>query len=179
MEKQTFPIDWRDQPCFLVAIPRPLVPYVGGLLKIMEKRGFWQTSDDYERGYAATVALEACLMAACLDVLFEKIDAQYRLLNGAIYGQDYSITSTDPLIVDPPIAPFVSQDVLNQDSIMGRLDRLTQLTDNTFNGTETPLYSYTPNVKEQLQAIIDAMGTDGTDLTTIISDLEAIALLVG
>jgi len=177
MTKQTFPVDWRDQPCFVVAIPRPLVPYVGGLLKIMEKRGFWIDDINYERGYAATVELEGCLMATCLNVLLEQNDAIYRLLNTSVFGQIYVTESTDPLVVTPAIEPHVALDVLDQDSIMGRLDRLAQLIDNTINGTETPLYSYTPNVKEQLQTIIDALG-DGTDIATIISDLEAIALLL-
>jgi len=40
------------------------------------------------------------------------------------------------------------------------------------------LYSDLPGLKQQLQTIIDALGDDA-DLTTIISDLEAIALLLG
>lgn len=174
---ETFPTDWRDQPCFLVAISRPLVPYVGGLLKILENRGFWSSTEDYERGYEATIELEGCLMATCLDVLLEQQDALYRLVNTGIFGVTYATVSTDPLVVTPAIAPHVTLDVHDQDSIMGRLDRLTQLMDNTINGTEVPLYDYTPSVKAQLQSIIDALGDD-TDLATIISDLEAIALLL-
>lgn len=117
-------------------------------------------------------------MATCLNVLLEKQDALYRLVNTGIFGVTYTTVSPDPLVVTPAIAPHVTLDVHDVDSIMGRLDRLAQLIDNTFNGTETPLYAYTPYVKEQLQAIIDALGSD-TDLTTIISDLEAIALLLG
>ena len=178
MASNTFPEDWRDQPCFVVAIPRPLVPFVGGLLKIMEQRGFWSSSTDYGRGYTAVVELEACLMSTCLSVLLESNDRLYRLVDTGLFGTEYTIESDDPLVVTPaiPAARVLAYD--NVDSVLGRLDRLAQLTDNTFNGTETPLYSYTPNVKEQLQAIIDAMGDD-TDLTTIISDLEAIAVLLG
>ncbi len=177
MANNTFPEDWRDQPCFIVAIPRPLVPFVGGLLKITEQRGFWASTDDYLRGYTAVFELEGCLMATCLDVLLQQNDAIYRMLNTGIFGVTYATITEDPLVVTPAIAPHVTLDVHDQDSIMGRLDRLAQLIDNTVNGTETPLYSYTPNVKEQLQTIIDALGDD-TDLATIISDLEAIALLL-
>jgi len=177
MANNTFPEDWRDQPCFLVSVPLPLVPYVGGLLKIAEQRGFWQSIDDYYRGYTAVTELEACLMTTCLSLLLEKQDELYRLVNTTVRGQLYSIESSDPLVVTPAIEPIVNLDILDQDSVMGRLDRIAQLIDNTFNGTETPLYTYTPNVKEQLQSIIDALGDD-TDLTTIISDLEAIALLL-
>ena len=175
--KQEFPEDWRDQPCFVVALPRPLIPYVGGLLKILESRGFWVDAATYERGYTATVELEACLMATCLDVLLEQNNALYRMVDTALFGTEYTIESTDPLVVTPPIPAARVLAFDDQDSLLGRLDRLAQLADNTFNGTETPLYAYTPNVKEQLQTIIDALGDD-TDLATIISDLEAIALLL-
>lgn len=177
MANNTFPSDWRDQPCFLVNIPRPLVPYVGGLLKIAEQRGFWASQQDYIDGYTAVVELEECLMSTCLDVLLEKHDEQYRLLNTAIFGVTYATVSEDPLVVTPAIAPHVTLDVHDQDSIMGRLDRLTQLVDNRLAGTETPLYDALPGIKQQLESIIAALGDD-TDLAEIISQLEGIALLL-
>lgn len=177
MANNTFPEDWRDQPCFLVTVPRPLVPYVGGLLKIAEQRGFWASEGDYLRGYTATVELEACLMSTCLDVLLQQNDAQYRLLNTAIFGLTYATVTEDPLVVTPAIAPHVTLDIHDQDSIMGRLDRLTQLVDNRLAGTETPLYDALPGIKQQLEEIIAALGED-VDLTEVISNLEAIALLL-
>lgn len=177
MAENTFPSDWRDQPCFLVTIPRPLVPYVGGLLKLAEQRGFWATEEDYQDGYNAVIELEACLMATCLNVLLEKQDALYRLLNTALRGEEYSTVSTDPLVVAPSIEPHVSLGFVDQDSIFGQLDRLTQLIDNRIAGTETPLYDSLPGLKQQLEDIIAALG-EGTDLTEVISNLEAIALLL-
>lgn len=177
MANNTMPDDWRDEPCFLVSIPRPLVPYVGGLMKIAEQRGFWATANDYQRGYEAVTELEACLMSSCLNVLFEKQDELYRLVNTGIFGVTYTTVSLNPLVVTPAIAPHVTLDVHDVNSIMGRLDRLTQLTDNTFNGTATDLYAYSPNIKEQLQAIIDALG-EGTDLSGIIDELTTIAALL-
>lgn len=178
MANNTFPEDWRDQPCFLVSVPKPLAPFVGGLLKIAEQRGFWATSDDYERGYAAVIELEGCLMSTCLNILIEQQEALYRLLNTALLGQAYETTSTDPLIVTPAIEPHVTLDILNQDSVLGRLDRLTQLLDNSVNGTETPLYDYTPSVKALLQSIIDALSTEDTDLGELLTQLELIAGLL-
>jgi len=177
MASNTFPEDWRDEPCFLVQIPRSLVPFVGGLLKLPEQRGFWATQADYERGYQATIELEGCLMATCLNDFMEKQDELYRLVNTAMFGVAYTTVSTDPLVVTPPITPHVNLDIHDQDSLMGRLDRLTQLVDNRLAGTDTPLYDELPGIKQQLEAIIAAMGDD-TDLTTIISDLEGIALLL-
>jgi len=177
MATNTFPEDWRDQPCFLVSIPRPLVPYVGGLLKIAEQRGFWASDTDYIAGFSAVVELEECLMSTCLDVLLAQNDALYRLLNTALMGVTYETVSESPLVVEPSIAPHVTLDVHDQDSLMGRIDRLTQLVDNRLAGTETPLYDQLPGIKQQLEAIIAALG-EGTDLTEVISNLEAIALLL-
>jgi hypothetical protein len=177
MANNTFPDDWRDEPCFIVAIPRPLVPYVGGLLKILEQRGFWATSGDFTRGYTATAELEACLMATCLNVLLDKQDALYRMLDTALYGKVYEVTSEDPLVVEPGI-PDVHEVIYQVDfGLMSQVDRLTQLVDNRLAGTETPLYADIPGIKQQLEDIIAALA-EGTDLSAVLTDLEAIALLL-
>lgn len=179
MANNTFPSDWRDEPCFVVAIPRPLVPYVGGLLRILEQKGFWSDSTSYVAGYAATLELERCLMATCLTDLLEQNDALYRMVNTALFGVTYSTVSTDPLVVTPAIAPHVTLDIHDQDSLIGRMDRLTQLLDASVNGTETPLYTIDPAVRPLLQSILDNLTSGDTDLTTLISDVEGIAVLLG
>jgi hypothetical protein len=175
---ETFPSNWREQPCYVVSIPLPLIPYVGGLLKLLEQRGLWTTNEDYINGYTATVELEECLMATCLDTLIEQQNALYRMVNTALFGATYETVGTDPLEVIPVIGPYVSLEVLNQESVLGRLDRLTQLVDNTFNGTETPLYDYSPSIKGQLDAILTAISSDDVDIDAIRVAAEAIALLV-
>ena len=177
--KLTFPEDWREQPCFIVAIPGPLVSFVGGLLKLGEQKGLWLTSDDYGRAYTAIIELERCLVATCVNDLIESNAALYRLLNTALFGVTYEQTGTDPLVVIPAIEPLVTLEVFNQDSVMGRIDRLTQLLDNRLAGTETPLYEYTNGIKQQLQAILDAIGSDDADIAAIRVAAEAIAVLVG
>lgn len=174
MANNTFPEDWRSQPCFLVAIPRPLVPYVGGLMKIAENRGFWASNDDYTRAYTALLELEGCLMASCLDVLTEKIDAQYRLLNTVLRGQEYTVVSEDPLVITPDIAPAVDLAFVSYDSVLGRLARVADVVDNAINGTSTPEYDYSPSVKDKLQAIVDAISANATDNAGIIEELVAI-----
>jgi len=117
-------------------------------------------------------------MSTCLQDVVQLWEAQYRLLNTTLRGQAYTVVTEDPLVVTPPILPVVDLTILDQDSILGRIDRLTQLLDNRIAGTATTLYTDLPGVKQQLQSIIDAMSTDDTDLTTIISDLEGIAVLL-
>jgi len=174
---ETFPEDWRDQPCYLVPIPKPLIPLVGGMVRMLEYRGFWLSNGDYERGYTAIVEFEANLAMNCITEITERQDALYRMLNTGMFGVTYATTSTEPLIVEPAIAPHVTLDLHSQDSLLGRVDRLTQLVDNRLAGTETDLYSDLPGIKQQLEEIIAALG-EGTDLTEVISNLEAIALLL-
>lgn len=178
MASNQFPENWQDEPCFLVAIPKPLVPFVGGLMRIMEQRGFWATAADYERGYLAVAGFEGCLMATCLQDLMELQQAQYRMLNTALFGVTYATESEVPLVVTPAIAPHVTLDVHDGDSLLGRVDRLTQLVDNRIAGTETTLYDDLPGLKQQLQAILDAMAADDTDIEGILEAAQAIALLL-
>lgn len=178
MANNTFPVDWRSEPCFLVAIRKPLVPYVGGLLKLLEMRGFWASDGDYESGYTATVELEGYLMSNCLDELIQQNAAFYRLVNTALLGQAYTTVSEDPLVVTPAIAPHVDLTILDQDSLMGRIDRLTQLVDNRIAGTDTPLYDDLPGLKQQLQELIDATLADDASFEDMLSALTTIAGLL-
>lgn len=178
MANNTFPDDWRDQPCFLVAVPRPFVPFVGGLLKITEQRGFWLTEADFVNGYTASIELQECLMSTCLSDLIEGIDRVSRRLDTYFTGLAYTVESEDPLVVTPSTSPVATLTVADQDSLLGRIDRLTQLTDNSVNGTDTPLYSDTNSVKALIQGVIDALGADDSDLSSILSQLEIIASLV-
>lgn len=117
-------------------------------------------------------------MATCLSDLLEQQNALYRMVNTALFGVTYEQIGSDPIEVIPAIEPFVTLEVFEQDSIMGRLDRMTQLVDNTFNGTETPLYDYAPSVKALCQSILDAVAADDTDIDDIRVAAQAIALLV-
>jgi hypothetical protein len=178
MADNTFPEDWRDQPCFLIAIPRPLVQYVAGLLKIGENAGFWATTEDFKRGYTAITELEECLMTTCLDSFLTKQDDLYRLINTAVRGQAYTVVTESPLVVTPAIEHAVELGFIDQNSVFGQLDRLTQLIDNRIAGTETPLYADLPGIKQQLEDVIAALGDD-TDLTEIIAQLGELVVLLG
>lgn len=175
MAKNTLPEDWRDEPCFVVAIPRPLVPYVGGLLKIAESKGFWLDDANYARGYSAITELERCLMSTCLTDLIESNDRLYRMLDTALFGTAYTVESEDPLVVTPAIAPTHSLPFVDRDSVLGRLSNIADVIDNAINGTETPIYDYTPSVKDKLQGIIDAIAALDTDDAAILEELVTIA----
>lgn len=175
---QTFPSDWRDMECHLVAVPAPLSPYVVGLLKLLEARGFWESDDDYLNAYTAVYELERCFMSLCLSTLVEGQDRLYRMLDLALFGKEYTVVTEDPLVVTPGI-PAVHESIYQTGfGLMHQVDDLKQLIDNTINGTATDDYSYTPNVKELLQGIIDALAAEDTDIGSLLTELEVIAGLL-
>lgn len=175
---QTFPSEWRDAPCTLLVVPMPILPYVIGLLKMPEQKGFWASNDDYRAAYTAFYEMERCAVTICLADLIESSDRLYRMLDTAIFGTEYTVESTDPLVVSPAIEPVHSVSIINQDAILGRVDRLTQLLENAINGTETPLYTLSPSVKALLQSIIDALSSEDTDIGSLLTELEVIAGLL-
>jgi hypothetical protein len=152
------------------------VQYVAGLAKMAENPGFWASEADYVAGYTAITEWEACLMTTCLNVLLDKQDDMYRLLNTVLRGESYTVVTLDPLVVSPEIAHTVDLGFVDQNSVFGQLDRMTQLVDNSINGTTTPLYTYDPSVKALLQSIIDGLASSDSDL---LAQLEQIVILLG
>lgn len=179
MSRYTLPSDWADSPCYVVSIHSALIPIIIGQLRLLEARGSWIDQTNYQRGYNAVLEFEACVMAACLNDMLDIQRATYRMLDTAIYGTAYTIESTDPLVVSPEIPAARDLAFSDQDSVLGRLDRVNKLVDNSVNGTSNDLYSASPSVKDLLQSIIDAMSSETTDLDSILSQLETVVLLLG
>jgi len=178
MAVNTFPSDWREEPCFLVSVPAPLVPYVGGLLRIAEQKGFWATEADYESAYAALMELEGCLVSTCLDEMLSLQRSTYRLLDTALFGTEYSGPTSGEGEVTPAIPNYRSLAFDSYDSVLGRLARTADVVDNAINGTITPEYSYTPSVKDKLQEVIDAIVANAGDDSDLLAELEVIAGLL-
>jgi len=178
MIKISFPTDYNERSCYLVAINASLMPYVAGALRWFEKRGSWLTDSDYEQGYAAFAALEACLMKCCLDDLIESNDRLYRMLDTAIYGTAYTVVTSDPLLVEPLVQPVHTLDIADPLSIIGRMDDMSQLLQNALNGTETPNYSDTPGIRELLANIIAAIEAGESNDEDMLAQLVQIAGLL-
>jgi len=177
--KITFPADYEERSCYLVAINASLIPYVAGALRFFEKRGTWASDADYESGYNAFAEIQRCMMRCCIDDLIESNDRLYRLLSGALYGTEYSTVSTDPeLVIEPPIGPYHSLDFENENSILGRMEDMRQLLQNALNGTDTPLYTEIPGIRELLANIITALESTGTLDDDMLAKLSEIAVLV-
>lgn len=176
--KYIFPADYDERSCYLVAINASLIPMVAGSLRFYEKRGTWLTDADFESGYNAFAALQACFMKCCIDDLIESNDRLYRMLGTAIYGTEYNVVSADPLVVMPAIAPTHALAIEDDESILGRMELQKQLLENALNGVDTPNYSRPDGVRDLLEAIKLALEA-GDDLDAeMLAKLVEIALLV-
>ena len=176
--KYVFPIDYDERSCYLVAINASLIPMVAGALRFYEKRGTWRTDADYESGYNAFAALQACFMKCCIDDLIESNDRLYRMLDTAIYGRLYNVVSSEPLVIEPIIWPTHELAIEHDESILGRMELQKQLLENALNGTETPNYSRPDGVRDLLEAIKLALEAEGNLDPEILAKLAEIALLV-
>lgn len=147
-------------------------------MRIAEYRGFWASDADYERGYTAVLEFEGCLLATCLQDMMRLQESTYRMLDNALYGKVYEVVDAETGECTPGI-PLVHESIFNADfGVLAGVDRLTQLVDNSINGTETPLYSYDPSVKALVQGVIDAVNATGGSDDDILAQLELIAALV-
>jgi len=176
--KYTFPTDYDERSCYLVAINASLIPMVAGALRFYEKRGVWATNADYELGYNAFAALQACFMKCCIDDLIESQDRIYRMLGTAIYGTEYSVISDDPLVVTPAIEPTHVLAIENDESILGRMELHKQLLENALNGTDTPNYDRPDGVRDLLEQLLVALEAESNLDPEILAKLAEIVVLV-
>ena len=176
--RYTFPADYADRTCYLVPINASLIPFVAGALKIFEERRSWHDDAEYELAYNAFVELQSCMTRLCIDQLVESNDRLYRLLDTAIYGTAYAVTSSDPLVVEPIIWPTHDLVIADPDSILGRMEDSRQLLQNALNGTVTDLYPDVPGVRELLANLITAVETGTTSDSDMLAELVQIAGLL-
>jgi hypothetical protein len=176
MSRITFPADYAERSCYLVAINASLIPLVAGALRFYEKRGTWASDLDYEQGYNAFAELQECMMRLCVDQLIESNDRLYRMIDTAIYGTEYSEISTDPLVVEPAIGSTHSLAFERPDSILGRMEDMRQLLQNGINGTDTPLYDRETGIRDLLELIQEALDTESGLDSDMLAKLAEIAL---
>lgn len=174
----SFPTSDTPLECALVVVPIPVLPFILGAMGQLQERQYWQTADDWYAAYEAIAAVEVCAMATCVNELIESNNRMYRMLDTALFGVGYTVESTDPLVVTPPIPPQRTMGIYGDDSILGRMENLKQLLENALNGTDTPQYDRANGVRDLIQQLINAIGNEQTDLDGMLTKLELIATLV-
>lgn len=176
--KYTLPENINESPCFLVPMPAALIPLVAGALKHFEDRRVWSSDEDHEQAYNVFAELQGCFMKLCAEELIESNNRLYRMLDTAIFGVGYVVTSTDPLVVEPGIPPQRTMGIYGEDSILGRMERTKQLLENALNGTETPNYDRSNGIRDLLEQLTAAIQQTGQLDDDMLNKLAEIAVLV-
>lgn len=118
------------------------------------------------------------MTALCGTEITDRLDRLYRLVDAGLYGTDYFVIGGDPPIISPSI-PDTPESPIISPGLLYKADQIIQLVDSSVNGTETPIYgAVAESIRSQLQAILDAIAADDTDLSTILDDLTAILALL-
>jgi hypothetical protein len=162
----------------MVPINASLIPFVAGALKIFEERRSWHDDTEYEQAFNAFVELEICMTRLCVDDLIESNDRLYRMLDAAIFGTAYEVTTSDPLVVEPIIWPTHTLEIADPLSIMGRMDDMSQLLQNALNGTSTTNYTDVPGIRELLANLITAVEAGGASDADMLAQLIEIGALL-
>jgi hypothetical protein len=126
--RYTFPATYDTAPCYLVPINGALIPLVAGALKQFEERRCWNSDEEYERAYNAFAALEAQMTVCTMQSFLNSNDRLYRLLDSALYGRTYTVETSDPLTIVPPIAD-VPVPLDPPAGVVGMLDQLPGVLD--------------------------------------------------
>jgi hypothetical protein len=161
--------------CEIAVFPIAVVPFALGALEYRIPRYVW-ADDSYLRGVQLVRSLQMALLYGGLREITDRQDALYRMLDVAIFGTSYTVVSDDPLIVEPLVSPTHTLDILDDTSILGRLELQKQLLENALNGTETSNYDRVNGVRDLLEAIQAAIEAE-TDLDPeMLAKLAEIAL---
>jgi hypothetical protein len=176
--RYVFPSNYGQKGCYLVAIDAALVPLVAGALRVFEQPWVWASDEDYEQGYNAFAELQACMAVTCVKELVESNNRLYRLLdttfNGTIYEEEID-PETGELIAVPAI-PFVPP--APPVPVFAGMQQQLMLLDNAFNGAISDDYPNPVSIRDQLQAIQDALAADDADIEQILNDLTAVLALL-
>jgi hypothetical protein len=164
--------------CAVLAVPVPMLPFLLGALAQLKDQRYWETDQDWQAAYEAIAAIEASAMTACISDLIESNNRIYRLLDWSLNGNVYSAGDNPPETITPSIPAVPSEDTF-EPGLVREIFKLRLLLDNVFNADINQDYVNPVSVRDQLQAIIDALAADDADITNILEQLEAIALLLG
>lgn len=172
---------------YLVCVPERLLPIFCGALNTLENRDAWASEEDWALGYRWIVETQVNLMRGCVDRIVDIQEKIYRLLDTALNGTVYDVTpAVSPLPAPPPdptrptISPAIPDApsailprLLTNIALRNRIDRLVDLVDNGFNGTDiVPPASTAPAVRanlEEIRLLLEAIGTNDADIESILN----------
>jgi hypothetical protein len=104
--KYTFPETYGTDEV-LVPIDIALIPLVSGALKHFERPETWESDEAWQAGYNAFAELQVAMTGRRISDLIEAVDRQYRLIDTALNGTQYT-SSANPA---DPARPIVSPEI--------------------------------------------------------------------
>lgn len=181
--KYTFPPEYAESSCYLVAINTSLLPLVVGALAHFEKRHVWHSDEEYEQGYNAFAELQACMTQLCIRELIDSNNRIYRLLdsslNGVVYSASGTGTTIDPYLYEPPM-PVVPATLPGlEPSLKFSSEKVLRLVDNLVNGTIYADVLDARNFRQQLDDLIaKATEEDSLDAEQLAELVQILAALL-
>lgn len=153
--KITVPIPSGNMDGYFIYIPREVVGIIAGQLTDLLSKRLYASSEDHNRGYNAISCVLGGMMSCSAEILLERIDRNYRLTDSINNGTVYTVVSTEPLLIEPPI-PDVPSSAAVLPGVKAQLD----------------------DARVKLQTIIDQMAADDEDLEAIVTQLAQIGALL-
>lgn len=166
----------------LSCVPVQSLPFVLSALDLRAQKYWWLEAEDQKAGRRLMYLVSIMLLKGCGDEIVTAINQVYRLLDTSINGVTYTVsgdgTPDDPYVYNPPIGIVPTVGEADEPGQRFYLAKAMRLLDNFVNATTYADAPDTRNVRQQLEDIITALGTDDVDLSTIEASLGQIALLL-
>jgi hypothetical protein len=140
---------------FFVYIPDTMIDVVSGITAYLSERRFYASDGDYERGYNAIALIKACMLDCPAQRLLNGVDNVIRHLDAIHNGTEYTVISSEPLVISPDI-PIVPSTVSVLPGEKARLEEVTV----------------------KLQTIIDNMDANDENIGAILEAVQALGVLL-
>jgi len=174
--RYSFPPDYGTRGCALIFVDVTLMPIIAGMIAPLEEPRLW-VEEDYPAAYRAIAELETAMTITCVQELVESNNKLYRLIDWSLNGRVYDAGDNPPDTITPVI-PDVPNTDISSPGMVRTLVVVRNMLSNALNGDINSDFSLSPSIRELLQSIIDGLAADDTDITEIITQLEAIAALL-
>lgn len=173
-----FPTDYDSRSCVLVPINVAMVPILSGALLRLSSASVWANDDSYERGYNALAEVLICMTGTCTQGLQQSLDRLFMLLDGALYGRQYSLANPETGEIVPPLPEVPDTSASVGQALAVILPLLQRQNHNALTGA---IYPDAPNprgIRQQLDELIAAVQAGAADDEDVLAALLQIVALL-
>lgn len=173
-----FPSDYDSRTCILLPVNVSMVPILAGTLVRLLSASVWANDDHHQRGYNAVAEVLGCMTGNCTQGLQQSLDRLYMLLDGALYGRQYSLANPVTGEIVPPL-PVVPDTTLSVGQALAVVLPLFQR--QTHNSLTGAVYDDAPDprgIRQQLDELIAAIQAGAADDEDVLAALLQIVALL-